>query len=358
MLHFAPLVRTTLRRSCSVVDPGRLILFRRFSQANAPRDGRRRFYLNVDVAPCLPVWEDSRTKTQESPISAGVDGTDSASGVALRSVNDEEERLRHWLQPRRLGESTPANGTSSNWYCVRLDERPLRTPLGHTLAVPSETLAYAIAAEWNCQVVDSIRPVQMPLMTLVSTAIDQTTSTPSAYQDQVLRFLTTDTVCYWADPIEDRSLYRQQEAAWKDLHEWVKDWSNGHAPAVATGHEEGMWLAKGTQLPHPPVLREACEHFVHTLDAWHLAAMNSIASEAKSFFIALALLHNQNLKDPEAWTLGVKEAEEAARVEEEFNISNWGLVEGGHDYDRLNCSVQLHAALMLKACLALESDQK
>ena len=31
----------------------------------------------------------------------------------------------------------------------------------------------------------------------------------------------------------------------------------------------------------------------------------------------------------------------AARVEEEFNIECWGLVEGGHDYDRLNCSVQM-----------------
>jgi hypothetical protein len=39
---------------------------------------------------------------------------------------------------------------------------------------------------------------------------------------------------------------------------------------------------------------------------------------------------------------------DAARVEEEFQISRWGLVEGQHDYDRLNYIVQLHAAVLLR----------
>jgi ATP synthase F1 complex assembly factor 2 len=47
-----------------------------------------------------------------------------------------------------------------------------------------------------------------------------------------------------------------------------------------------------------------------------------------------------------------KWAVEAARVEEEFNIECWGLVEGGHDYDRLNCSIQMHAASFLARTVA------
>jgi chaperone required for assembly of F1-ATPase len=47
-------------------------------------------------------------------------------------------------------------------------------------------------------------------------------------------------------------------------------------------------------------------------------------------------------------------AVEAARVEEEFQISCWGMVEGGHDYDRLNCAVQIQAAVILKDCLAMD----
>mmetsp|Transcript_31565 Transcript_31565/g.58289 ORF Transcript_31565/g.58289 Transcript_31565/m.58289 type:complete len:80 (-) Transcript_31565:243-482(-) len=46
------------------------------------------------------------------------------------------------------------------------------------------------------------------------------------------------------------------------------------------------------------------------------------------------------------WVVG------AARIEEEFNIECWGLVEGGHDYDRLNCSIQMHAASFLAQTVA------
>merc|ERR1712238_935 len=38
---------------------------------------------------------------------------------------------------------------------------------------------------------------------------------------------------------------------------------------------------------------------------------------------------------------------DASRVEEEFQISSWGLVEGGHDYDRLNCSVAVRSCVVL-----------
>ena len=46
----------------------------------------------------------------------------------------------------------------------------------------------------------------------------------------------------------------------------------------------------------------------------------------------------------------------AARVEEEFQISNWGLVEGGHDYDRLNCSIQLHSAHLFVQSIIVDND--
>jgi chaperone required for assembly of F1-ATPase len=42
-----------------------------------------------------------------------------------------------------------------------------------------------------------------------------------------------------------------------------------------------------------------------------------------------------------------KEAMEICRLEEEFQINNWGLVEGGHDLDRVNCAVKLSSASFL-----------
>jgi hypothetical protein len=46
------------------------------------------------------------------------------------------------------------------------------------------------------------------------------------------------------------------------------------------------------------------------------------------------------------WAVG------AAQVEEEFNIECWRLVEGGHNYDQLNCSIQMHAASFLARTVA------
>lgn len=41
----------------------------------------------------------------------------------------------------------------------------------------------------------------------------------------------------------------------------------------------------------------------------------------------------------------------ASRLEEEFQLEIWGVVEGGHDMDRLNNSVNLSSAGYLMHCL-------
>ena len=52
----------------------------------------------------------------------------------------------------------------------------------------------------------------------------------------------------------------------------------------------------------------------------------------------------------------VQSQSEASRVEEEFQISCWGLVEGQHDYDRLNSSVQLHSASLFAKTILFEKN--
>ena len=52
--------------------------------------------------------------------------------------------------------------------------------------------------------------------------------------------------------------------------------------------------------------------------------------ECKSLVIALALVGR---------FINFEQAKVASRIEEEFQIEIWGVVEGGHDMDRLNNSV-------------------
>jgi ATP synthase F1 complex assembly factor 2 len=110
-------------------------------------------------------------------------------------------------------------------------------------------------------------------------------------------------------------------------------------------------LKKQSGLPHPPELMEKAQEWVDSLDAWHLCALHSVASESKSFLVGMTVL--LSTVDSENPFHDLTRAVAASRVEEEFNIDCWGLVEGGHDYDRLNCSVQIHAARVLTCSLAM-----
>ena len=354
-----------------------LVLLRRSLSTNVTASaadrrlaGLRRFYKNVGIkptsAPSVPhigAQQNEQRTDVESPISAGVDGSQSATGVGVTIPNPSR-----WSS---LLNTTP----TSSWHTVTLDGRAIRTPLGLPLTLPSSTLALAIASEWDAQR-KYLQPAQMPLMTLCCTAIDQVAADPTAHQSDVMRYLANDTSCYWADPNEDRALHRRQSQAWEGLHNSLStdllQLPNDLGPAHAMGGGEAILLSRKSNgnprsgLPHPPILVERAREWVNSLDAWSLAALYSACAESKSFFIGAALIHDaikargNALSEVEGdeksigdvgnsgsivrdgkWAVG------ASRVEEEFNIECWGLVEGGHDYDRLNCSIQMHAASFL-----------
>jgi ATP synthase F1 complex assembly factor 2 len=168
-------------------------------------------------------------------------------------------------------------------------------------------------------------------------------------------------------------LHRRQQQAWKGLHEFCAQRLDGAKPTTAFGMEGILMSRKrgdekpNVGLPHPPELTQAAIKWTHSLDAWQLVALNSIATQAKSFLIAFCMLESAGLSLPgrdgtiltgddavPAPFADVAQASEASRVEEEFQISCWGLVEGQHDYDRLNSSVQLHSASLFAKTILLE----
>lgn len=103
-------------------------------------------------------------------------------------------------------------------------------------------------------------------------------------------------------------------------------------------------------LPHPPELIQKATEWTQALDAWHLVSFSSVCSQAKSFLVAWAMMQ------PESPMRDLSKAIEASRVEEEFQIDNWGLVEGGHDYDRLNCSIQLYSSHLFVKTIAMDNQ--
>eukprot|EP00934_Nitzschia_sp_Nitz4_P003938 Nitzschia sp. Nitz4//scaffold7_size249615//154446//155627//NITZ4_001185-RA/size249615-augustus-gene-0.11-mRNA-1//1//CDS//3329558466//3928//frame0 len=320
--------------------------------------GRLRFYKQVGVEK-VQAPDDAETTTEgdvASPISAGVDGTDAATGVLRPDQESAQSTFRDMILPKVPGVGTAAvqNKDSINWYGVSLDGRLIKTPMGQRLAVPSELLATMIAAEWDAQE-KHLQPANMPLMTLACTALDQVAHHPLAYREQCLRYLPTDTTCFWADPEEDRVLHRRQEEAWKELHDFVES-KFDHPPSFAQGATEAMAITRKNEskpfagLPHHPELIDGAIDWTYSLDAWHLTAFHSICSQAKSFLVAWAILERESPLEC------LHKAMDASRVEEEFQISNWGLVEGGHDYDRLNCSIQIHSSSLFAKTIVLDNE--
>mmetsp|Transcript_15920 Transcript_15920/g.17592 ORF Transcript_15920/g.17592 Transcript_15920/m.17592 type:complete len:403 (+) Transcript_15920:48-1256(+) len=399
-----PAIRTHRARSKILADL--LAIPKRWASspagAGAGISGRSRFYQKVDIKPLAVVpWNSQQHANEnvESPISAGVDGTRSASGIhhIPRKKTSDDSSLMRMLKPRHPGvewdqdddyvdyddnDNNSNNNNPTEWYGVTLDGKSLSTPMGQTLAVPSETLAIMIAAEWDSQSKQGIQPSNMPLMTLACTTLDEAANHPKFYRDEALNYLRTDTTCFWADPTKDRLLHRRQQQAWKGLHEFCRHRLDGVSPTIAMGIEGILMCRKRGSikpqagLPHPKSLTEAATRWTHSLDAWQLVALNSIASQAKSFLIAFSILESNkiNISQNKAHTSSnnnnngnhyesvicpfpdMTQASEACRVEEEFQISNWGLVEGGHDYDRLNCSIQLQSANLFAKTILLENE--
>src|SRR5262249_29686633 len=114
-------------------------------------------------------------------------------------------------------------------FRVLLDGRPVRTPGGAMLALPTAALAEAIATEWRRQG-DEIVPTSMPMLRLANTAIDGIGKNREAVIGAVLRFAEHDLLCYRAD--QPPELAKRQEQAWSPLLDWA---AGRHGARLAVG---------------------------------------------------------------------------------------------------------------------------
>src|SRR5689334_23370058 len=71
-------------------------------------------------------------------------------------------------------------------FAILLDNRPVKTPSGNALALPSRALAEALAAEWEAQH-ERIDPAVMPLTRLANSIIDGVVPTPAPVADEVAK---------------------------------------------------------------------------------------------------------------------------------------------------------------------------
>lgn len=79
----------------------------------------------------------------------------------------------------------------------------------------------ALAGEWASQE-ERIKPSLMPLMTLCTTAIDIVPLTRDKVANDIVKFLGTDTVCFFADVQKEPGLRELQEETFLPIISWFE----------------------------------------------------------------------------------------------------------------------------------------
>jgi len=185
---------------------------------------------------------------------------------------------------------------------VLLDGKPVKTPGGAFLALPTEALAQTIAEEWRAQE-KTIRPETMFLTKLANTAIDRVAPNPQAAKQQILAFARSDVVCYRADA--PSGLVERQEQHWDPLIAWLQE-RFGARFQTATGL---------TFVAQDEAAIGALDRALSGLDAFTLAALAAAASLCGSLIVPLAL--SERLLDPET-------AFAIANLDKVYQAERWG----------------------------------
>jgi len=192
--------------------------------------------------------------------------------------------------------------TESAGFRVALDDRPLRTPAKHVLALPSRALAEAVAGEWRAQETE-ILPATMPLTRLSNTAIDRIADRPGEAAAEIAAYAETDLLCYRAD--HPQALARRQHLAWQPVLDWL-----------AGRHHARLRVTHGVV----PVAQDACALAalgcaVEAYDAFRLAALGAATRAAGSIALALALIEGE---------IDAETAAAASQLDERFQVEQWG----------------------------------
>ncbi|XP_067947095.1 ATP synthase mitochondrial F1 complex assembly factor 2-like isoform X2 [Watersipora subatra] len=223
------------------------------------------------------------------------------------------------------------------YYEINLDTKKLKTPVGNVFQVPGESLALAVAAEWNTQE-EKIKRHTMHITSLCNTAIDNPTHrTRSQVVRAICHYLGSDTLCYrMAEP---EKLLAFQKANWDPVLLWFKT-------------RYGIELEPTEGIVSPEISEAtylALEKQLTSYTDWTLVGLQQLVECLKSLSLALALCESE---------IEVQRAVYLSRLESAFQTEQWGSVEWYHDIEMQETQARVAAAtLFIHFCHDFSSMQ-
>ncbi len=187
-------------------------------------------------------------------------------------------------------------------FSIHLDGRQLRTPAGTPMVVPTETMARAIAEEWNVQGRE-FDPTRMPVTRAANSAIDNVSGRTPQIVEMLAAYADTDLICYRAAAPPD--LVARQISEWDPLLGWVH-----RRFGVRLVPVEGV-------IHHPQPLRtlETLRMPLEVMTPFELAAMHDLVSISGSLVIGLAVSDGHDSTE-NMWKCSI--------VDEGWQTEQWG----------------------------------
>jgi chaperone required for assembly of F1-ATPase len=208
--------------------------------------------------------------------------------------------MTEW-KARRFWKTSATRAADGGWEVV-LDNRPVRTPGKHPLILPTQSLADAVAAEWDAQE-DIIRPDIMPLTRASNSAVEKVAPQFDGVAAMLAEYAGTDLLCYRAtDPQE---LIALQAAGWDPLIDWAK-----------TQHAAPLRVTHGViPVDQPDDSLARLHDQICDLDLYGLTALHDLVTIPGSLVLGLAVIQDR---------VSVEDAFRLSRIDEDFQITRWG----------------------------------
>ena len=207
-------------------------------------------------------------------------------------------------------------------FGVLLDARPLKTPAKNALVLPTKSMALQIAEEWQTtgEVID---PNTMPWTRSANSAIDKIIPQRKEVEAHLIGYAQSDLTCYRADG--PATLARRQSEAWDPLLDWVSVTWN-----VAFNVTTGVM-----PVAQPDGIAARLAQVMNEMSEFELTGFHDLVTLSGSYVIALATIAERDSREA-LW--------QASRVDEVFQIEQWGEDEEAAEQATLRKLAFLHAA--------------
>jgi len=224
--------------------------------------------------------------------------------VAGQSAADPMESARRSSRAvlRKRFYTSAGVGEAGGGFTVTLDGKPIKTPSGRSVIVPTRALAEMIAVEWNAQG-ENIEPLTMPLTRLANSVVQGVVDQAEAVRDDVAKYFASDLLFYRAGHPE--GVVEREAAHWDPILFWAAEALGAH-----------FILAEGVMHVRQPESAIAATRESLPADPWAIAALHVITALTGSALLALALFRDV-IDSDQAWA--------AAHVDEDWNAEKWGV---------------------------------